>query len=250
MPVDEQDVAGEHDAIFRDIGEHVATRVRGTDLNQPHGLVADPPFELTLEGNGRRGHVSDTFEVELTEDFGHERSHLGAGIIAAFHFSQPARVAQIVTHLLGARARSDNFRSFHQPVAEGVIAVGMGVDHGADSRRRGLRPAHRVQHLLRQRQVKQSVDQQRLAAVANQARIAPAPRAVGLKVGVGTIAQIMQALGVSPFAHDFRHGDFLLQREFRPDLIIDDPAAVRKGSSRLQPNRGMVRPLACGQRGL
>ena len=206
MPVDEQDVAGEDHAIIGNIGQHVAVRMRGSDLDEAHRLVADAPLELAFEGHGRHRDVLDAGEIERREDFRQKDPGLGRFVDPGLIFGQPARIAQPVIHLLGAGTRGDDLRTLHQPVTEGVIAVGMSVDQGADARGSGLRPAHRVEHLLRQRQVEQRIDQHRLAAVGDQARVAPSPGAVGLKVGVTAVAEIVQALAVGPFARNLGHG--------------------------------------------
>src|SRR4051795_3213117 len=65
--VDEQDVAGEHDARVGHVDDRVAVGVRGTDLDEPHRPVADAQLELALERLGRRAQL-DALEPERSED--------------------------------------------------------------------------------------------------------------------------------------------------------------------------------------
>ena len=53
------------------------------------------------------------------------------------------------------------------------------------------------QHLLGQREVEQRVDEQRGLAVDDQPGVAPPPAAVGLQVGVQTVAHLLQTLDVA-----------------------------------------------------
>ena len=78
-----------------------------------------------------------------------------------------------------------------------MVAVGVRVDERVDARRRGHRRSHRAQHLGGQPQVEQRVDEQRGLAVHDQARVAPPPAAVGLKVGVEALANLLQPGGVT-----------------------------------------------------
>src|ERR1700682_5106386 len=41
-------------------------------------------------------------------------------------------LGRVLLHLLGAAARGDDLDTRHQLVAEGVVAIGMGVDQGPD----------------------------------------------------------------------------------------------------------------------
>jgi hypothetical protein len=60
--------------------------------------------------------------------------------------------------------------------------------------------AHLAQHLAGQVKIIECVDQQRLIAIGDEARIAPAPAAVRGQPGVGTARQWVQA-GAYPCRH-------------------------------------------------
>ena len=86
-------------------------------------------------------------------------------------------------------------------VAVAVIAVGVGVQQGADRGHRGVR-RHRGQHLVGQMQVEQCVDQQRCPVADHQPGGAPAPTAVRLEIGEAPVAQFMKTPAV-------RHAEFV-----------------------------------------
>src|SRR3954464_3178135 len=65
--VDEQDVAGEHDARVGHVDDRVAVGVRGADLDEAHRPVADAQLELALERLRRRAQL-DALEPERGED--------------------------------------------------------------------------------------------------------------------------------------------------------------------------------------
>jgi len=82
-------------------------------------------------------------------------------------------------------------------VAVAMVAIVMRVDDGLDLRRRDrLGLAHRREHLARQRHVEERVDDERFALIDDEARIRPAPAAIGLKPGIGAIAQVVKTLCV------------------------------------------------------
>src|SRR5216683_6221664 len=87
-----------------------------------------------------------------------------------------------------------------------MIAVGVRVDQRADARGGlRLRTAHRIEHFARQLQVEESIDEHRLAAVDDEARIAPSPSAIRLQKRVASVAEVMQSLRVGPFADSLSH---------------------------------------------
>src|SRR5713226_8705471 len=87
-----------------------------------------------------------------------------------------------------------------------MIAIGVRVDQRADARG-GLRfrTAHGVEHFARELQVEERIDEHRLAPVYDEACIAPSPSAVRLQIGVASVAEVMQSLGVGPFADSLSH---------------------------------------------
>src|SRR3954468_491366 len=65
--VDEQDVAGEHDARVGHVDDRVAVGVRGADLDEANRPVAHAQLELALERLRRRAQL-DPLEPERPED--------------------------------------------------------------------------------------------------------------------------------------------------------------------------------------
>ena len=80
-----------------------------------------------------------------------------------------------------------------QLVAEAVIAVRVGVHERVDPRRRRHRGAHRREHLGRERQVEERVDEQRGLAVDHEPGVAPSPGAVGLEPREAAGAEVVQS---------------------------------------------------------
>ena len=71
--------------------------------------------------------------------------------------------------------RPDDPRAFDQLVAEGMVAIGMGVDEHVDRIAAGHIGLDVVQHLLGAFQVEQRIDQQVGFAIGDDARVRPAP---------------------------------------------------------------------------
>ncbi len=113
--------------------------------------------------------------------------------------STSAAIAAGGSSPISAAVRSDAtiLRVGEELVAVAVIAVGVSVDERVDARRRRRRAAHRRQHLPRQLEVEQRVNEQRALAVHDQARVAPAPAAVGLQVRIEAVSDLVHALGVA-----------------------------------------------------
>src|ERR1019366_5664785 len=63
-----------------------------------------------------------------------------------------------------------------------------------DARRCGHRAAHCREHLLREREVEEGVDEKGRLTVDHEARVAQSPAAVGLHVGEQPVAPLGQAL--------------------------------------------------------
>jgi hypothetical protein len=83
-------------------------------------------------------------------------------------------------HFLGGLFGRDDLGIGDKLVAEGVVAVGMGVDECLDlSCRRHLVP-HLVEHFPGQFEIEQRIDQKILVAIDDQSRVAPTPAAIGL----------------------------------------------------------------------
>ena len=77
----------------------------------------------------------------------------------------------------------------------GMVAIGMGVDNDPDIVRcHPGRIRHHAQHLAGQAGIEQGIDEQRFAAIGDQAGIGPAPAAIGLQIGVKPEAGFNQTL--------------------------------------------------------
>ncbi len=88
--------------------------------------------------------------------------------------------------------RGDDLGAVDELVAVAVVAVGVGVDHGARSAPLAV-IGHRVQHRRRQAEVEQRVDQQRRAVTDDETGVAPPPTTVGLEVGEAPVAELVRA---------------------------------------------------------
>ena len=78
----------------------------------------------------------------------------------ALHLGKPLR-APVVNHLLGAGFGGDYLGARDQLIAEGMIAIRMGIDERADPPRRlRLRRAHLRQHLASKLEIEKRIDQQ------------------------------------------------------------------------------------------
>ena len=98
-----------------------------------------------------------------------------------------------VLHLGGSGRRRNDLGPNHQLVAKAVIAVGMGVDHGADGRCRD-NPGHLGEHGGGQPDIKQRVDQQRTAIPHHQTSVGPSPTAIGLQIAKQAVGEFVQAV--------------------------------------------------------
>ncbi len=198
MAIDEQDIAGKHGLVAGHVYQGVTLGVGGPDLVQLDGLVAHLAGRSAAEGFCRAV-VFDPFEIEDIEQLLEKSAGFAHGARVAHDFCECGR--RQFGHLFGAGCGRDNGRAFDQLIAVGVIAVGVGVDQGADIFRLRHGIAHDLQHLARQIEIKQRIDQQAVLAIGYQAGVGPAPRAVRLQVGVTALSQIVQPFGVLPFRH-------------------------------------------------
>ena len=175
--VDEQQVAGEHRATARYVDDRVAAGMRRPELDQRDVAVADLQVEPTLERLRRQAH-RDALVVERPErvldEVAHIVGHPGRGLQRVEHLRRQR------LHLLGGSARRvDLGRGRQQLVAEAMVGVGVRVHRGVDRMALDDR-CHRREHLARQMQVVERVDEQRRAVGGDQPGVAPAPAAVGL----------------------------------------------------------------------
>jgi len=159
-PVEHQ-VAGEDDLGVGQPHDKVAEGVGGADELQLHAHGTDVQGQAVLEGEGRR----DDLEVAV----------VGTG-------EQGGRDEPGPQHLLPAQAVPHDLRAGQQPIAQGVVGVMMGVDHGPHR----LVAAH-AGHGGQQRAVAAlgggGVDQHDGAVADHSAGVVHHPAPVGLEVG-------------------------------------------------------------------
>src|SRR5947209_20016891 len=117
--------------------EDVALGVGGADLYEFDRPAADLHVEPAIE-RARRKRQRDALEPERSEDPAEEVAGLAGRVRET---GQQTR--RYMRHLLGRRRRRDDLRPAAQFVAVAMLAVGMGVDDGADRSRR-----RRVAHVL------------------------------------------------------------------------------------------------------
>jgi len=148
---------GEDHALLRQPHDHVALGVRWAHLEQHDLLGPDAQAQLAVEGLGGR-RVRDASEVERREHLG-QKAPAWSERRRILHRARH-RLGRELVHLSGACPRRDDARAREERIAVAVVAVGVGVDQRPDALRRGNRGAHRVEHLPRQSQVEERVDQQ------------------------------------------------------------------------------------------
>ena len=111
-------------------------------------------------------------------------------------------------HFGGTGFGSDDFGMPAQAIAVAMIAIGMGVDNGADIIRTNTGSiGHDAQHVAGQAGIEQCINQQGLTTVRDQTGIGPAPSAIGLKIGEETVASFIEAF----FKRIVRHFPLLFQ---------------------------------------
>ena len=96
-------------------------------------------------------------------------------------------------HLPRGSAGSNDLGLAHKLVAEKVVAVAVGVDHGRD-RRPGNERVHRFEHRSGRGDVPQRLDEKRCAFAHYQTCIGLAPGTVRHQPGVGAFAKLVEAL--------------------------------------------------------
>jgi hypothetical protein len=175
------------------VRDRVPLRVRGADLDQLDGAVADPQVEAPVERRARHAQL-DVAEAERAEDAADVRAELRPELVGVLE-----RVEELWRrgpHVGDRRGGRVDLRARReQLVAEAVVAVAVGVQRGADRPAVGDTP-HRVEHVAGEREVEERVDEQRSAVARDQAGVAPAPRPVGLEVGEQPVAELVEPLAV------------------------------------------------------
>lgn len=138
------------------------------------GTIVDVHGLDALAGGDRLDHRRDHFNAQLAGEVTEARAELA-------HAQREARdLAELghqrrrdLGHLGGAATRGDDLGVAHQRVTPTVIAVGVGVDDGADRRGRGHCGAHGCEHLRGQARVEQRVDQHADLALIRPALLRP-----------------------------------------------------------------------------
>ena len=161
VPAVEEDVAGEDDAILGEVGDDITRRVRRAHLEKGHRPVAHREVELSLEG--RSGQDQGTLlEGERSEDARGRNAPAGpsvgaARIIAAIAAggSVPISSAQRAEETISESGRSALPKQW-SPLAWVLTTVSI-----CSAGRCG--PAHGLEHLGREPEVEEGVDQQRLS---------------------------------------------------------------------------------------
>jgi hypothetical protein len=140
------------------VDQHVAAGVGRTHLDQLDGLVANPDGHLALENPCRR-RVPDPLELEGPEALPEELTE--RALVTGHRLHQGRhRLRRQLFHLLGRGHRGDDLGPLDELVAVTVIAVGVGVDEGADPARRArLGVPHGIEHLLGESQIEERIDQ-------------------------------------------------------------------------------------------
>ncbi len=174
----EEDVAGEDDALARQVHDEVSGRVRRTDPDE----MRREPVEVELQPlvDQRRGRRQlDLREIpvgELRRDVGDRRLAASRGVAQRL---QHARV--LLGEILRAQAVADDLGAGKELVAPAVVAVVVRVDDPA-RRARPHAPVRRDQ-IARVRQVPEGVDDEAAVAV-QQTGVAGSETTILLHAGV------------------------------------------------------------------
>jgi len=125
MAANKQDVGGVDDTVGRDHHDCVAAGVRWPDLDQPHVLRAHAERELAVKRRGRESEL-DALEFERPKDAAQELAQM-AHLRRLPHRGRQ-QGGRHLGHLCGRRARGDDPGPVEELVAEGMVAVGVGID--------------------------------------------------------------------------------------------------------------------------
>ena len=136
------------------------------------------------------GRSSMPFEPERPEDAADVRGELGAEVVGVLEHAHELRRRGLELRGRAGR-RVDLGAGRQEPVPEAVVAVAVRVHRRVDRAALGDAP-HRVEHVARELEVEQRVDEQRCPVRRDQARVAPAPGAVGLQVGVQPVPELVE----------------------------------------------------------
>ena len=188
---DEQDVAGVDRLRVGDVGERVAGGVGRADLDQLDDTAADLELEPAVERAGRQREL-DAVELEVAEEAAEEVADLARRMVQRRQHRR-----RHLGHLVGGGARGHDLGAVHELVAVAVVAVGMGVHHGARSAPTGWRrPSTSSIAAVRRRSNSVSTSSDDPVA-DDQAGVAPAPPTVRLEVGEAPVAELVQPVLVA-----------------------------------------------------
>ena len=175
--------------------------MRRAEMRQHQLFVADCQLHRLVE-HRCRGRIDQSAPVEFAA---HRFIEEGAAIAVVFPVSGNLQKVRRRPYgiFVGAGATRDDVGALNELIAESMVAIGMRVDQLLDPSRRRDGVAHGREHFRGQRQIEQGIDQQRLIATYDQARVAPTPRSIRLQISKTAPAKIVQSLGVLPLAHVF-----------------------------------------------
>jgi hypothetical protein len=186
----------------------------GADLDELHLFLTDMHGQRAVKG-ARRRRQRDAGEVETAHHLMREGGAFAEHPVIRHHRCEELRRGGF--DLGGAMLGRDDRRRVRQLIAEIMVGIAMRVEEQIDPCGGGNSGAHALQHHARQLQIHQRVDEERLSAIGHQTGIAPTPSAVGLKIGVATIADVVQTLRIRP-AH-----------RLAPTLVVADSSTPPKG---------------------
>ena len=166
----EQHVAGEDDALPRQVDEQVARGVGRSDPEQLDPRAVQVELEPVVDQRRRRSQL-DAGEVPIGEQAGHV-GHGGIGAVGGA--AQRLHHLWALAHeLLGAQTVPDDLGIGEELVAPAVVAVAMRVD---DTLRRALPDSGVLRdHVARVRQVPEGVDHHTAAVVTSPEFEVPRP---------------------------------------------------------------------------
>ena len=193
-PFDEEDVAREDTTSVWHVDDHIAPRMRRTDLEELDRAIPDRERKTLLEDPRRQLRLAHLIEGKRSEGALHESPERRVLAPEPRHEARE-HCSREKFHLLRRRTGCDDLRALDKRIAEAVIPVRVGVDELPDPPgRTGLGALHGVQHLAREPQVEERVDEQRFVAVDHEPGVTKAPGSIGLEIGVEPAADFLQPL--------------------------------------------------------
>jgi hypothetical protein len=183
-------------ARVRNVGDHIAARVGRPELEQLDSAPGNVQGQRPGKGPGWQAHV-DAVELKGPERVAHEGAQVFVEVRLLERMHQRCRY---FLHVLHGRLRGHDLGLlWHELVAVAVVSVAMRVEHLPDRAPVGVRPP-RIEHLPREPQVEQRVDQQRAVLGDDQAGVTPTPSAIRLQEREQALAEFVQPARVGALA--------------------------------------------------